>query len=42
MLDLNLIRTDKQYVENALKKKGCEVDFTELLEWDAGRKALIA
>ena len=39
MLDLNLIRNDAQKVAEALAKKGYEVDFTELLGWDAERKA---
>ena len=31
MLDINLIKTNPEYVKNALAKKGWEVDFTELL-----------
>ena len=38
MLDLNLIRNDAQKVADALAKKGCIVDFSELLGWDAERK----
>ena len=38
MLDLNLIRNDAQKVAEALAKKGYEVDFTELLSWDAERQ----
>ena len=39
MLDLNLIRNDAQKVKEALAKKGYEVDFTELLQWDQERKS---
>lgn len=42
MLDLNLIRTNPEKVAASLAKKGCTVDFTELLAWDAERKAKIA
>ena len=42
MLDLNLIRTSPEKVAASLAKKGCTVDFTELLAWDAERKAKIA
>ena len=41
MLDLNLIRSNPEYVQNALKKREYDVDFTELLEWDARRRALL-
>ncbi|MBO5774124.1 MAG: serine--tRNA ligase, partial [Clostridia bacterium] len=39
MLDLNLIRNDAKKVSEALAKKGYEVDFSELLEWDKTRKS---
>lgn len=42
MLDLNLIRSNPEKVAASLAKKGCTVDFTELLAWDAERKAKIA
>ncbi len=40
MLDLNLIRKDPDLVQKALKKKLCEVDFSEFLEWDKKQCAL--
>ena len=39
MLDINLIRSDSAKVSAALAKKGYKVDFTEMLGWDAERKA---
>ena len=42
MIDLQLIRKDSESVAAALLKKGAEVDFTELLEWDKERRGLIA
>ena len=39
MLDLNLIRSDKNFVEAALAKKGCIVDLTEVIDADRDRKA---
>ncbi|MBP5405084.1 MAG: serine--tRNA ligase [Clostridia bacterium] len=42
MIDLQLIRKDRESVAAALRKKGAIVDFTELLEWDKARRALIA
>ncbi len=41
MLDLNLIRNDPEYVKAQLAKREYEVDFTELLAWDARRRALL-
>lgn len=35
MLDINKIRTNPDQVSKSLAKKGCIVDFTELLGWDA-------
>ncbi len=42
MLDINLIRNDPEYVKAALKKREYDVDFTELLSWDAHRREIIA
>ena len=39
MLDINLIRSNPDQVQQALAKKGCVVDFAELLQWDAARRA---
>jgi seryl-tRNA synthetase len=41
MLDLNLIRNDPDFVKDALKKREYDVDFTELLSWDARRRELL-
>ena len=41
MLDINLIRENPEKVKEALKKKLWDADFTELLQWDTQRKALI-
>ena len=41
MLDLNLIKENTQYVVDALKKKGWDVDFTETLSLMEKRKELI-
>ena len=41
MLDINVIRENPQKVQEALKKKLWDVDFTELLEWDKKKKELI-
>ena len=41
MLDLNLIRNDPEYVKAQLAKREYAVDFTELLAWDARRRALL-
>jgi seryl-tRNA synthetase len=38
MIDINLIRNDAEGVKTALKKKGFNADFAELLEWDAMRR----
>ena len=42
MLDLNRIREDPNGVRQALLKRMDAVDFTELLQWDRERRALIA
>ena len=39
MIDLNLIRNDRKYVEAALAKKGAVVDLKEVVDADAERKA---
>ena len=41
MLDLGLIRDNPEKVAASLKKKNYEADFTELLQWDKERRALI-
>ena len=41
MLDLNLIRNNPDFVKDALKKREYDVDFTELLSWDARRRELL-
>lgn len=41
MLDMNLIRERTDYVRSALLKRMNNVDFTELLDWDKQRRALI-
>ena len=41
MLDINLIRTNSEYVKNSLKKKGWDVDFTDFLKLDTLRKELL-
>ena len=41
MLDINLIRNNPKYVQDALKKKGWDVDFTNFLKLDAERKELL-
>ena len=41
MLDINLIRSNPEYVKEALKKRDYDVDFTEMLAWDARRKELL-
>lgn len=42
MLDINLIRQNPDAVKAALLKKGFETDFTQMLEWDASRRAMIS
>lgn len=41
MIDIKLIAENPEKVKNSLAKKGCEVDFTELLSWVDERKKLI-
>ena len=42
MLDIARIRENPQAVVDALRKKGCEADFSELIAWDDERKATIS
>lgn len=39
MLDLKMIRNNPQFVHDALLKRNADVDFTELLSWDAERRS---
>ena len=41
MIDLNRVRSDPAGVAAALAKRGAQVDFAELLEWDERRRSLI-
>ena len=41
MLDINLIRSNPDFVVAALKKREYDVDLTEMLTWDARRKELL-
>ena len=41
MLDINLIRSNPDYVKEALAKREYDVDFTEMLAWDARRRELL-
>lgn len=41
MLDLLRIRNNPQAVADALAKKGCKADFTDVIAWDDMRKVLI-
>lgn len=41
MLDLKMIAENKEKVEALLARKGCVVDFTEVLGWDNERKQVI-
>ncbi len=42
MLDIKLIRENPQKVHEAMLKRNLDVDFTELLDWDAERRSTIA
>ena len=42
MLDINKIIENPQTISEKLAKKGCTVDFAELIEWSAERKKIIA
>lgn len=41
MLDIKLICDNPEKIQALLAKKGCNVDFTDLLEWVKQRKALL-
>ncbi|MDO4740838.1 MAG: serine--tRNA ligase [Eubacteriales bacterium] len=41
MLDINLIRSNPEYVVEALKKREYDLDLTEFLSWDARRREII-
>ncbi len=41
MLDIKMICENPEKVKESLAKKGCVVDFTELLKWDKDRKTLL-
>lgn len=41
MIDVNLIRKDPKKIQEALKRKLYDVDFSEFLKWDEERKALL-
>ena len=41
MLDINLIRENPKAVAEKLAKKGHDVDFAELLDWDKTRRELL-
>ena len=41
MLDINLIRSNPDFVVAALKKREYDVDLTEMLAWDARRKEIL-
>lgn len=41
MLDIKLIIEKPDYVKQALLKKGCEVDFAELISWDSEKRSLL-
>ena len=41
MLDINLIRSNPDFVVEALKKREYDVDLTEMLAWDARRKDIL-
>ena len=42
MLDINKIIENPQAISEKLAKKGCTVDFAELIEWSSERKKIIA
>ena len=41
MIDIKLIIEKPDFVKNALLKKGCEVDFAELIAWDSEKRSLL-
>ncbi|MBO7525588.1 MAG: serine--tRNA ligase [Clostridia bacterium] len=42
MLDIKLIIENPEKIAAALAKKGCQVDFSELLKWNEQRKTLLS
>ena len=42
MLDLKLIIENPEKVKASLAKKGCEVDFTEVIKWDEQKRKLMS
>ncbi len=42
MLDMNLIRSNPEFVKAGLAKKGCDADLDALLEMDQKRRSLVA
>ncbi|MBR2322799.1 MAG: serine--tRNA ligase [Clostridia bacterium] len=41
MIDIKLIIEKPDFVKDALSKKGCEVDFSELISWDSEKRSLL-
>ena len=41
MIDIKLIIEKPDFVKDALLKKGCEVDFSELIAWDSEKRSLL-
>jgi len=41
MIDINLIRNNTEYVKKALLKKGWDVNFEEILNWDKEKRELL-
>ena len=41
MIDIKLIIEKPDFVKEALLKKGCEVDFSELIAWDSEKRSLL-
>ena len=41
MIDIKLIIEKPDFVKQALAKKGFDVDFNELISWDAEKRALL-
>ncbi len=42
MLDINLIRSNPEFVKAGLAKKGCDADLDQLLDMDQKRRVLVA
>lgn len=41
MISIELIKTDAEKIKKSLAKKGCQVNFSKLIEWDADRRKTI-